>query len=70
LLSRYGIGCDEKHSILDVVEYLGGQPILMDGKAGNRMDGELKTDKTKALGWSAKHKLQDYINEKLSAVSE
>ena len=52
------------------MEYLGGQPILMDGKAGNRMDGVLKTDKMKALGWSAKHKLQNYINEKLSVVSE
>ena len=66
----YGIGSDEKHSILDLVEYLGGQPILMDGKAGNRMDGELKTDKTKALGWSAKYKLQNYINEKFREVSE
>jgi len=62
----YGIGCDEKHSILDLVGYLGAEPILCDGKSGNRMDGTLKTEKTKALGWAAKHNLQDYINEKFN----
>tara|TARA_B110000285_G_scaffold207881_1_gene247605 strand:+ start:4591 stop:5448 length:858 start_codon:yes stop_codon:yes gene_type:complete len=60
----YGIGCDEKHSILDLVGYLGAEPIITESVAGNRMDGELKTDQVKALGWIAQHNLQDYINEK------
>jgi len=62
----YGIGCDEKHSILDIVKYLGAKPIFKDVKPGNRMDGELKTEKTKALGWSAKYRLEDYLNAVLN----
>ena len=61
----FGIGCDEKHSILDLVRYLGATPRFIDASPGNRMDGQLKTEKTKALGWSAKHRLVDYLNEKL-----
>ena len=62
----YGIGCDDKHSILDLVGYLGVEALICPPTSGNRMDGTLKTEKTKALGWAAKHNLQDYINEKFN----
>ena len=44
---------------------MGVKPLMMDAKPGNRMAGELKADKLKALGWECKHSLEDYINEKL-----
>lgn len=57
----YGIGCDEKVSILDVVDYLNCTPSLQPERPGNRMDGELKTDKIKELGWEWKTSLKDYL---------
>tara|TARA_R110000796_G_scaffold65445_6_gene151151 strand:+ start:1074 stop:1949 length:876 start_codon:yes stop_codon:yes gene_type:complete len=61
----YGIGSDEKHSILDLANYLGAGIKFNPKKRGNRMDGELKTSKLKALGWEAKNNLRDYIRKSL-----
>jgi len=62
----YGIGSDESYSILDLVDMLGVQTRLTPAKPGNRMNGQLKTEKIKELGWSPKHSLPEYIKEKLS----
>ena len=62
----YGIGNDKKHSILDLVKYLGVDYKLTPEKAGNRMDGQLKNEKVKSLGWKAKYELEKYINEKFN----
>lgn len=62
---NYGIGSDTKYSILDLVDMLGGDAEMRPPRPGNRMNGELKTDKLKALGWSAKKDLKDYIREEL-----
>ena len=59
----YGIGSDEKYSIVDVVEMIGGSMVTQPEKKGNRKDAELVTDKTKALGWSPQKHLKDYIRE-------
>jgi UDP-glucose 4-epimerase len=61
----YGIGSDEKYSILDLVEMLKAQPIMTESKPGNRMDGVLKTEKLKELGWSCQRSLPEYIEKKL-----
>lgn len=61
----YGIGCDKAYEIQELPKLMGVKPLMMDAKPGNRMAGELKTDKLKALGWECKHSLEDYINEKL-----
>ena len=63
---EWGIGANEKYSILELVEMLEGEPIMQEPKPGNRMNGELKTTKLKALGWSAKTNLKDYIKEKIN----
>jgi UDP-glucose 4-epimerase len=62
----YGIGSDESYSILDLVDMLGVQTRLTPAKPGNRMNGQLKTEQLKELGWSPKHSLPEYIKEKLS----
>lgn len=61
----YGIGNDYKHSILDLVDMMGCEPNMLPEKPGNRMDGQLKTEKLKALGWSAKKDLRNYIRSQL-----
>lgn len=61
----YGIGSDEKYSILDVVKALNCTPSLQPEKPGNRMDGELKTDKIKELGWKCKNNLMSYLKEQI-----
>tara|TARA_Y200000002_G_scaffold366537_1_gene357601 strand:- start:18522 stop:19382 length:861 start_codon:yes stop_codon:yes gene_type:complete len=62
---EFGIGSDEKYSILDVVKLLDCKPVFIPEKKGNRNDGVLKTDKLKKLGWSAKKSLRDYLTSKL-----
>ena len=57
----YGIGCDKSYSILEVAEMFGGEIEMLPERPGNRMSGEVVTEKTKALGWKAQHSLKDYI---------
>lgn len=62
----YGIGSDDKYSILDLVNMCGVLATPISSNPGNRMDGELKTEKLKELGWSCKRTLPEYIEEKLN----
>lgn len=62
----WGIGCDKSYEIQELPKLMGVKPLMMEAKPGNRMAGELKTDKLKALGWECKHSLEDYIMEKLN----
>ena len=59
----YGISSDKSYSILEVARMFGGEIEMLPERLGNRMSGEVVTEKTKALGWRAKHNLKDYINE-------
>lgn len=57
----FGIGSDEAFSICEVAELFGGEIEMLPERRGNRMVAEVITEKTKALGWSPKRKLKDYI---------
>lgn len=57
----YGIGSDESYSILDVVDILDGSPKFLSKRKGNRLSAELKTQKTKDLGWMPKKNLEKYL---------
>lgn len=59
---EYGIGSDEAFSILEVAQMYGGEIKMLPERKGNRMTAKVVSDKTKALGWYPKRKLQDYIN--------
>ena len=61
----YGIASDEAFSILDVVRMFGKKPQFFPEKVGNRKNAEIKTDKTKALGWVPKRSLKNYIVENI-----
>lgn len=60
---EFGIGSDEAFSILEVGKMYGTEIQMLPERRGNRMSAEVMTEKTKALGWSPKKKLADYIEE-------
>jgi len=59
----FGIGHTREYTIRDVAEIFGGETCMLPERRGNRMEAELITKKTEALGWSAKRELFDYIAE-------
>ena len=65
---EFGIGSEEFYTILDVACMFGGEIQMFPERRGNRMSAEVMTEKTKALGWSPKQKLQDYIESCKCAI--
>lgn len=57
----YGIGAEDAYSILEVANMFGGEVESLPERKGNRMSAELRSQNTKALGWSAKRNIKDYI---------
>ena len=60
---EFGIGSEEAYTILEVAQMYGEKIEMLPERRGNRMSAEVVSDKTKALGWNAKRKLVDYIEE-------
>lgn len=60
---EYGIGSPEAHSILSVAKMFGGDVVMLPQRKGNRMKGDVRTDKTRALGWEPKHRLEGHIED-------
>ena len=58
---EFGIGSSEAFTVLEVAELFGGEINMLPERKGNRMTANVMTDKTKALGWSPKSTLADYI---------
>lgn len=59
---EFGIGSEEGFSVLEVAKMFNGQIDMLPERKGNRMTADVMADKTKALGWSAKRALSDYID--------
>ena len=60
---EFGIGSGEAYTILEVAQMFGGEIKMLPERKGNRMSADVMTEKTKALGWSPKKRLQDYIEK-------
>lgn len=60
---EFGLGSEESFSIKEVAQMYGGEIVMLPERRGNRMSAEVLSDKSKALGWEAKRKLKDYIEE-------
>lgn len=58
---NYGIGADISYSVLEVAHMFGGEVVMMPERKGNRLGSEVDNAKTKALGWSPKRTLPDWI---------
>ena len=59
---NYGIGSPESFSIIDIAKMFKGAKIeMLPERPGNRMSADVITEKTKALGWSPKWSIKEYI---------
>lgn len=58
----YALGNEKDYSILEIAQMYGGKIQMMPEKKGNRMKGFIDTAKSKALGWSAKRGIEEYIS--------
>lgn len=60
----YALGCRDSYTVMEIAEMIGSNTKMLPERAGNRMDSTLDTSKAeKELGWSAKRKITDYIDE-------
>lgn len=57
----FGIGDEQAYSILEVAQMFGGEIVMQPAVPGNRMGSEIDTSKVRALGWSPKRHLKEYI---------
>lgn len=59
----FGIGSPEAFSVLEVATMFGGKIEMLSPRPGNRMTAEVRTEKTRALGWLPRQSLRDHIDE-------
>lgn len=57
----FGIGDERAYSILEVAELFGGEVVMKPASPGNRMGSDIDTTKVRALGWTPRRRLADYI---------
>ena len=60
---EYGIGSHHGYTVLEVAKMFGGGIEMLPERKGNRMVATVVCDKTKALGWESKRKLENCIEE-------
>lgn len=58
---EYGLGDERAYAIREVAELFGSPIIMLPERPGNRMGSSLETTKARALGWTPKQHLADYI---------
>ena len=58
---NYGIGSPEAYSVLEIANFFNRPIIMIPERPGNRMDAEIDTNKTEALGWKPKWSIKDYL---------
>jgi UDP-glucose 4-epimerase len=60
---EFGIGSPEDYNIKEIAKMFGGKIEMLPERKGNRMEADMITAKTKALGWKANKNIKDYIEE-------
>ena len=58
---EFGLGADESYSILEVAKMFKTDINMSPERQGNRLGAEIDSSRSKALGWTPKHRLEDYI---------
>ena len=59
----YHLGIDENKSILDIAEMFETEYVFMNEREGDRQSSKVQSDKClRELNWTAKIKIEDYIN--------
>jgi len=59
---EYGIGSPEAYTVSDIAKMYGGTIKMLPERKGNRLVANVKSEKTKALGWKAKKSIKEYIS--------
>ena len=60
---NYGIGADTSYSVLEVAKMFDGEMVMMPERKGNRLTSGVDNAKVKALGWTQKHTLSQWVNQ-------
>jgi len=63
----FGIGDEHAYTILELAKMFGGEIVMTPTRPGNRMNSAIDTSKVRALGWSVKHSLKDYVQETVAS---
>lgn len=58
---EFGIGNPESYSIIEIAQMFGAEIEMLPERKGNRMTADVVTEKTEALGWSAKYSVREYL---------
>lgn len=58
---NYGIGHPDSYSVLEIADMFSLEYDMLPEKRGNRMSAPTDTDKVRALGWTPKTSIVDYI---------
>lgn len=58
---EYGIGNPQAYTVLEIAQIFGGEIQMLPARQGNRMIAEVKSEKTRSLGWEPKRNIKDYI---------
>ncbi len=57
----YGLGDEREYTILEVAGMFSKEMTMLPERPGNRLASGIDTAKSKSLGWSVKHRLEEYI---------
>jgi len=60
---EYGIGNERAYSMLQVAQLFGGEVVMLPERRGNRLSGEVRSQKMRALGWEPKRSLEEHVKE-------
>ncbi len=60
---EFGLGAEESYSIFEIAKFFNSEIKMLPERPGNRIDSTLNVFKSHSLGWKAKKRIGDYINE-------
>lgn len=60
---EFGLGDEHEYTILEIAQMFGAEIEMLPERAGNRMQSAIDTTKSRALGWSVKRTIAEYIRE-------
>lgn len=65
----YGIGGEDKLSILELAKLFGSEILMLPERQGNRMAASIDSSKTRSLGWKPKGSLKTYVTSYIQATT-
>lgn len=65
----YGIGGEDKLSILDLAKLFGTEVLILPERQGNRMVASIDSSKTRSLGWKPQGSLKTYIESFVNSTT-